>query len=387
MQERIGDEHQTPMFSNGFSVSQAIFIEAQMHFAVLIKGLNRPALQIGGNRFVVQLSACASKIAGMVTYQKLRQHPSVALSLIGMSLPAFDKLYAEFDTAHEHRLATRTLTQRRGQQRQRAVGAGRRHQYALRDRLLMTLFWLRTYMTYDVLGFFYGLDKTNIEDNLKAILATLEQMTHFTFDQPSPDRSKLRSPEEVMDAFPAVRLVIDAKEQRIQRPQNRKDRDGKTLDRQKPYYSGKRKAHTLKNQIGVCPTGKVEAVSESVPGSTHDLTLLRQTKLVDQLTPEEAAMLDKGYVGLQNDYPEQPLVLPYKARRNHPLTEEQKAFNRFLSQYRIVVEHTLAQMNKFAVLAQVFRHALEGHARIFRIIAGLVNRRIQVTPLKTYAVA
>ncbi|HKZ68673.1 MAG TPA: transposase family protein [Anaerolineales bacterium] len=322
----------------------------------------------------------------MVTYQRLRQHPSVTSSLIGMSLSAFDKFYAEFETAHEHRLNMLTVTKRRRQRRQRAVGAGRRYRYDLRDRLLMTLFWLRVYMTYEVLGFFYDLDKTNIEDNLKAVLMTLEQMTTFTFDRPDAERSKLRSPEAVMDAFPAVRLVIDAKEQRIQRPKNPKGEDGKTLDRQKPYYSGKKKAHTLKNQVGVCPTGKIDAVSESVPGSTHDLTLLRQTKLVDQLAPEEAAMLDKGYDGLQNDYPDQPLVLPYKARRNHPLTDEQKAFNRFLSKYRIVVEHTLAQMNKFAVVAQVFRHALDSHSRIFRIVAGLVNRRIEVKPLKTYAV-
>ncbi|MBT9141117.1 MAG: hypothetical protein DDT30_01704 [Dehalococcoidia bacterium] len=46
MQERIGNEHQTPMFPKGFGASHPIFIQAQMPFAVLIKGLNWPALQI-----------------------------------------------------------------------------------------------------------------------------------------------------------------------------------------------------------------------------------------------------------------------------------------------------------------------------------------------------
>ena len=110
----------------------------------------------------------------------------------------------------------------------------------------MTLFWLRCYMTYAVLGFFYELDKTNIEDNLKDVLATLDAMTTFTFERPRQERTKLNSPQAVMTAFPEVRLVIDAKEQRVRRPKNTKDADGRPQDNQKPYYSGKKKAHTLK---------------------------------------------------------------------------------------------------------------------------------------------
>ena len=199
-----------------------------------------------------------------------------------------------------------------------------------------------------------------------------------------------------MDAFPDVRLVIDAKEQRIQRPKSGRDDQGqprpKGTRRQKPYYSGKKKTHTLKNQVAIRPDGQIEAVSVSVPGgATHDLTLLRQTNLLAQLTEGQAAMLDKGYDAgapwARNDFPELSLYLPYKARRNHPLTPEQKAYNRHIAKYRIVVEHTMAQLNKFQVLVQVFRHARTSHSWIFRIVAGLVNRQIQATPLKTYAAA
>jgi DDE superfamily endonuclease len=131
-----------------------------------------------------------------------------------------------------------------------------------------------------------------------------------------------------------VRVVIDAKEQRIQRPQADTDEHGQghpsesgpsegpggargCLDRQKPYYSGKKKTHTLKTQLAVRPDGVIEALSESVPGSTHDhdLTLLRQTELMTQLDEDQAAMLDKGYDGLQNSFALTQLVQPYKARR------------------------------------------------------------------------
>lgn len=264
----------------------------------------------------------------MITYDRLKRRPTAAPSLIGMTLADFDELYAEFWPAHEQRLSQVKLTRRTKTVRRRAVGAGRQHRYDLCDRLLMTLFWLRVYTTYEVMGFFYDLNKTNIENNLKDVLATLEMMTTFAFERPGPERAKLRSVQAVMDAFPDVCLVIDAKEQRIQRPKSTKDNQGNVQDHQKPYYSGKKKTHTLKNQIAVRLDGFTEAVSESVPGGrNHDLSLLRQTDLLGQLGPDEAAMVDKGYDGIQKDYPGVRIYQPYKARRNHPLTDEQKAYN------------------------------------------------------------
>ena len=84
----------------------------------------------------------------MITYEKLSQRPQAARSLIGMSLFEFDELYAEFSIAHAERQMAEVKTKRGKQRRQRAVGAGPKHKHSLRDRLLMTLFWLRAYMTY-----------------------------------------------------------------------------------------------------------------------------------------------------------------------------------------------------------------------------------------------
>jgi transposase len=335
----------------------------------------------------------------MITYQNASRRPAAFNSMFGFSVIAFDALYDEFAPAYQTRLTQAEVTRKTGRPRQRKPGAGRRFKHALRDRLLLALFWLRVYPTLEVLGFFFTLDKTSAEDNLKDILATLETMTSFALEHPDKNRKKLRSVQAVMDAFPDVTLVLDAKEQRIQRPKNKKKAvpsdatDGSDAlpepqeDVQKPYYSGKKKCHTLKTQIGVRPDGWIVAVSDSVPGgATHDITLLRQTALLDRLEPDEAAMMDKGYDGITNDYPAQTLYLPYKARRGHPLTEEQKAYNRHLSKYRIVVEHTNAQLNVFQVLVHTYRHGREKHGQIVRIVAGLVNRRIANKPLKTYPV-
>jgi hypothetical protein len=145
----------------------------------------------------------------MITYEKIFKEPQIADRLIGMSLEEFNKLYAEFEIAHSARESALQQTRRNKAKRQRAAGAGRKHKYSLCDRLLMTLFWLRAYTTYEVLGFLYGLDKTTVEDNLKDMLDTLEKMTTFHIELPAAEIPKLHSVQEVMDGFPEIRLMMD----------------------------------------------------------------------------------------------------------------------------------------------------------------------------------
>jgi hypothetical protein len=148
----------------------------------------------------------------MITYDKISKQPQVAINLIGMSLAEFEKLFAEFELTYSERANALQYTRRHKVMRRRAAGAGRKHKYALRDRLLMTLFWLRAYITYEVLGFFYGLDKTTVEDNLNDVLDTLATMTTFNFERPHAEVPKLRSVQEVIDAFPDIHFVIHTEE-------------------------------------------------------------------------------------------------------------------------------------------------------------------------------
>jgi hypothetical protein len=318
----------------------------------------------------------------MITFEKLSQQPCAFGSLTGMSLSEFHALFAAFTQAQSARRAAATTTRRDHKPRQRASGAGRRFANDERTRLVMALLWLRVYPTFAVLGFFFSLHKSNAHPNVMDVLATLESLGEFAFERPAKERKALGSLAAVMDAFPDVALIIDAKEQRTRRPKSSKEDD-----KQRPYYSGKKKAHTLKSQVGVQPDGKIGAISDSVPGgANHDLTLLRKTRLLERLDEDEAAMMDKGYDGIAKDYPNKRLYLPFKARRGHPLTPEQHAYNRHLSGYRIVVEHVNARLNQFGALSQVWRGGRgEQHTRTVRVVADLVNRRTERVPLKRYA--
>jgi len=315
----------------------------------------------------------------MLSYEELCRHPAAFPSLTGMTRAEFDELLARFRQAEADLRAKSDTTRRGGRARRRAPGAGRRYDNPACDRLLMALLWLRVYPTYEVLGFFFGLHKRNAQLNVLAALEVLGSLSDFPSDRPGPDRKKARSAAEVMAAFPQVRVIIDAKEQRINKPQGEAQ--------QRPYYSGKKKAHTIKTQVVVDTRGRIEAISESVPGSTHDLTLLVNSGVLGGgLGQSEGAMMDKGYVGVDKHHPGVPVVLPFKKPRGGELSEEQRGHNRCVSRHRIVVEHTIAQLNRFTVLRQVFRgKKRDRHSQVTRVVAKVVNRRLAVTPLKTHA--
>src|SRR5215204_7247585 len=193
----------------------------------------------------------------MLSYEELCRHPNVFPALTGLKRAEFDALLPRFVQAQADRRARSTHTRRDNEPRSRSPGAGRPHDNSDADRLLTALMWLRVYPTYGVLGFFFDLHKRNAQLGVRAVLEVLDSLSDFPFDRPGKDRKKLRSAAEVMAAFPDVRFLIDAKEQRINKPAGE--------EKQKPYYSGKKKAHTIKTQFVVNPRGQIELVSRSVP--------------------------------------------------------------------------------------------------------------------------
>ncbi len=73
---------------------------------------------------------------------------------------------------------------------------------------------------------------------------------------------RLKTPEEVEKYFPGVLAFIDCTEQQIPRPVDKEKR--------KMYYSGKKKRHTVKNQLMVNNRGYILHKSAHKKGKRHD---------------------------------------------------------------------------------------------------------------------
>jgi hypothetical protein len=99
------------------------------------------------------------------------------------------------------------------------------------------------------------------------------------------------------------------------------------------------------------------------------------------IIPKEVVTVvaDLGYLGIDNYYPvEQLSVLPYKKKRNQPLSEEEeRGFNKFHSRKRIVIEHTICRLKKYKIVRDVFRNKLmKKYDKVSDIRSCLVNYRI-----------
>jgi hypothetical protein len=89
--------------------------------------------------------------------------------------------------------------------------------------------------------------------------------------------------------FEGILIIVDGTECRIQRP------NGSV---QRVFYSGKKKCHTIKYEIGVRITdGKLLWINGPYPGKTHDKTMLEGGDLCSYLLPGETLLGDKGYQG------------------------------------------------------------------------------------------
>jgi hypothetical protein len=179
--------------------------------------------------------------------------------------------------------------------------------------------------------------------------------------------------DELKEVFPEIyEVIVDATEQRIERPQDKR--------KNKKYRSGKKKAHTLKTQVITdAKSGRILHVSDTVEGKRHDFKLFQDTVTPTAESGGIKILADSGYQGIEKKFPRLSVVTTVKRFRGVlRLTKKQKRHNRELSKVRVRVEHALGKMKQFKVLAQVYRHATKVYNMIFRATASIVNLRISM---------
>lgn len=86
-------------------------------------------------------------------------------------------------------------------------------------------------------------------------------------------------------------------------------------------------------------------------GKTHDFALFKQSRL--PLLKRTCCLADSGYKGLRlqrTAKKHKNSQIPHQKSKLHPLTPAQKRENRALAQARLVVEHVIGWLKRFAVL-------------------------------------
>jgi DDE superfamily endonuclease/Helix-turn-helix of DDE superfamily endonuclease len=295
--------------------------------------------------------------------EHLGQHPSVFRSMTGLTVPTFDQmlpaLLAAFAADRRRRL------DRPG--RQRAVGGGDDFDLGVADQFLLTILWLRHYPTQECLGYLFGVSDSTALRAVRRCLPVLEAQGKDTMRLPDPGKGKRRDLPALLKQTPELAVIIDTFEQRTHRPPRR----------QRAYYSGKKKAHTLKSQVAVEEDGRVVDVGESRPGPWADLKVFRRSGLAGRLARAGVGALgDLAYVGLDGLVKGLRGATPRRKPRGRERPPEDRRYNRAFARRRIKGEHAIARLRRYQALTAVNRHGRKGHAARVRAVAGLVNRML-----------
>src|ERR671931_1065701 len=252
-----------------------------------------------------------------MSYRRLSNKPLLFRSFTGLTVSEFNFVCKEIEHNYEEHERRRLISRKR---RIRDVGAGRPFKLKVKERFLMLLVYYRLYMTYTLSGFLFDLDQSNVCRDL----AILEPLVKKCIPLPEKiykhtRKRRLRTIDEVEEYFPGFKAFIDATEQEIPRPKNKR--------RRKSYYSGKKKKHTVKTQYMVNSEGLILHKTEYKKGRKHDYDVYKSNHPITPLQVEN--VLDLGYMGVQNDYPTGKYKLPFKKKRGGPeLSRKEKCHNR-----------------------------------------------------------
>ena len=299
-------------------------------------------------------------------------------ALTGLSRQAFDKLLAVFMVCYQEMIQQNY--EQHKDKRKRKPGAGQKGRLnTLEKKLFFGLYYLKTYPTFDVLGYHFDLDRskacTNVHQLFPVLLKALDRL------QILPKR-QFSSVDELQAAFAGIaELFIDATERPHCRPQNEQA--------QKEKFSGKKRQHSVKNTV-IATTGKmILFLGYTIFGSKHDYSLFKTEFAPDQAWFETFKLwVDLGYLGIKSDYQAVEIHIPHKKPRKSKanpaptLTEAQKEENRLMSKVRVVVEHAICGLKRFNVLVAKFRNR-KSHLvdDVVLLAAGLHNLMLSLNTL------
>lgn len=256
----------------------------------------------------------------------------------------------------------------RSKAKERQFGGGSKGKLSTtEDKLFFILVYVKTYPTFDFLGFIFHMHRSKAHKNVVQLIHSLEKTLGRKMVMPE---KQISSMEEFLEKFPEAKDVFaDGVERPIERPRGKK--------RQQKLYSGKKKRTMRKSILWVSEKKRILLATKTKSGRRHDKRLADKDMLFERIPERVALWLDTGFQGILTQH--RNTLIPKKATRGKPLTIEEKEENRSISSFRVVVEHAIAGMKRFKAYADIWRNKLiHLDDTVMRIAAGLWNLHIEM---------
>ena len=226
----------------------------------------------------------------------------------------------------------------------------RKPKLTVEDQILIMLEYLREYRTFYHISLTWKMSESNVCRIVHKIENILIKSRQF----------RLPGKKELWQSCSEEELVVmDVMESQIERPKRR----------QKQFYSGKQRQHTLKTQLVIQQkTGQIVRLVNG-KGQTHYFKLFKNSGV--KFGTLTKVIADKGYQGIAKNH--RLSEIPIKKKKGKKLTKEEKQYNQQLNRLRITVEHINRRLKIFKVLSYPYRNRGKRFGLRANLIAGLHN--------------
>ncbi|MBM3120547.1 MAG: transposase, partial [Chloroflexi bacterium] len=313
-------------------------------------------------------------------YENLKDKQETFLAFTGLKVEEFQILLKAFTVAWENYVQQNSLP---ANIRQRDYGGGRKARLeTFQEKLLFILVYFKTYPLQEVIAFHFDMSQSQacewIHVLSEVLKLSLSELGHTPERDPQKVKALLESymdesggcsqDETETDSGSSVHkegFGIDGTERRRQRP--------KDAEEQKRFYSGKKKTHTVKNNVIVTlGKGRVEYLGSTWEGKKHDKSICDEE---GHEFPEGSILYkDTGFQGYEPAGVD--TLQPKKKPRGGELTSEEKEQNSLISKVRIIVEHVLCGVKRSRIVKDVFRNTKDKFDDlVMEIACGLHNFR------------
>lgn len=302
----------------------------------------------------------------MINHQYLTRRSDLFSTVTGFTLPQFRELLDKFEKVYYQKQSDKIPEE----QRKRKMGGGRKSLLGGIDgKLFFILFYYRNYPTLRFAQVLFEIEDSAIHRWTIFLSSVLKET--LSYQIPLPDR-QMRNFNDLYSIYPELaEYIVDGTDRSFER-----SKDNKT---QELYYSGKKKRHTIKNQIFVNPRSKkIIYTTKTLPGSVHDKTALNDDGILDHAPPISCGLGDLGYEGIKKNYPWLKFVIPVKKKKNKDRTIEEKQTNKVISSVRVGIEHVIGKLKINRILSDKFRSNLQFADLAFRNCCYFYNFKLDL---------
>ena len=235
--------------------------------------------------------------------------------------------------------------------------------------LVVTLLYLRHYHTERYIAAEFNLAQKTVAYSLLSVLDILHSCVYPKFISLSTNMSNRTTPHGPEQYH---KLIVDSTFIGIPQPEDSAER--------KAYYHAKSQTnYALKVQIACDFRHRIVHVSECHRGSVHNITILRESGLLEHLNDSVQIIGDKAYIGKEF------VVTPRKKPHGRELEEEDKSFNRNINSARAAIENINQRLKTYSILDDIYRGAIDDFDKITKIaqvVSALSNMNLEKHPIR-----